>query len=445
MINLTVNGVTFPYPETGDNNWGVGATNWASAVTSGMLSKAGGSFPLTAVADFGTNFGIKVLSVLSETANSSGTGFIKLANSEGLGWRNSGNSADYVLKPDADGLLQYNSIDLVNLSATQTLTNKSMSGSANTFTNISLATAITGVLPIANGGTDNGSLAVTAGGTLYTDGTKIVNVGAGSTGQVLTSQGSSAPTWTSPLTNPMTTLGDLISGGASGAATRLAGDTTNARVFLKEQSSGGVATAAAWVQIQASDILGGTLATARGGTNSDSSAATGIAKVASGTWSYSNTISSAITFSGGLVGSLGTGSASTGNVGEYVESIISSATSMTAATTAFQDMTSISLTAGDWDVSLHTDGQNAGGTVTTMDIGISTTTGNSTTGLVFGSNRLEYPGPTSSTDQGGTIASYRMLLTATTTVFAKLSMSFNSTAPKYRCRLSARRSANTQG
>ena len=57
------------------------------------------------------------------------------------------------------------------------------------------AASITGVNAIAQGGTNNGSLAVTAGGTLYTDGTKVVNVGAGTTGQYLKSNGASAPTW----------------------------------------------------------------------------------------------------------------------------------------------------------------------------------------------------------------------------------------------------------
>lgn len=53
----------------------------------------------------------------------------------------------------------------------------------------------TSVVPIANGGTNNGSLGVTAGGVLYTDGSKVVNIGAGSSGQVLKSNGSSAPAW----------------------------------------------------------------------------------------------------------------------------------------------------------------------------------------------------------------------------------------------------------
>jgi hypothetical protein len=59
------------------------------------------------------------------------------------------------------------------------------------------AVTLAGTLAIANGGTNNASLAVTAGGSLYTDGTKIVNVGAGTSGQYLKSNGASAPTWTS--------------------------------------------------------------------------------------------------------------------------------------------------------------------------------------------------------------------------------------------------------
>lgn len=50
-------------------------------------------------------------------------------------------------------------------------------------------------LAIARGGTNNAALAVTAGGVLYTDGSKVVNVGAGVAGQALKSNGASAPSW----------------------------------------------------------------------------------------------------------------------------------------------------------------------------------------------------------------------------------------------------------
>lgn len=142
-VSLTVNGTTYAYPATGDSNWGAAATNWATAVTNGMLQKTGGLFALTADVNFGTNFGLKSLYLITASTNPAGTGVIRLANTDGIGFRNVGNTADFLLQPDADGLLQYNSIDLVNLSASQTLTNKSISGSTNTFSSIPIS-AITG-------------------------------------------------------------------------------------------------------------------------------------------------------------------------------------------------------------------------------------------------------------------------------------------------------------
>lgn len=54
--------------------------------------------------------------------------------------------------------------------------------------------------------------------------------------------------------SPMTTLGDLIYGGASGAGTRLAGDTSNTRKFLRELSVAGVATAEVWDTLTVGDL-----------------------------------------------------------------------------------------------------------------------------------------------------------------------------------------------
>jgi hypothetical protein len=57
-----------------------------------------------------------------------------------------------------------------------------------------LTTGVTGVLPIANGGT-NSTATATAGGAGYGTGTAHAYTSAGTTGQVLTSQGTSAPMW----------------------------------------------------------------------------------------------------------------------------------------------------------------------------------------------------------------------------------------------------------
>lgn len=87
---------------------------------------------------------------------------------------------------------------------------------------VKMASDVTGLLPIANGGTNNASLSVAAGAVPYFDGSKFATLAPGSSGNVLTSGGAGAPTWSSPLVNPMTTGGDIIYGGASGVVTRLA-------------------------------------------------------------------------------------------------------------------------------------------------------------------------------------------------------------------------------
>lgn len=75
---------------------------------------------------------------------------------------------------------------LIGRATADTLTNKTISGASNTITNISLTASVSGVLPIANGGTNATS----------------ANAGFNNL-------------------SPMTTLGDILYGGSSGAGTRL--------------------------------------------------------------------------------------------------------------------------------------------------------------------------------------------------------------------------------
>jgi hypothetical protein len=83
--------------------------------------------------------------------------------------------------------------DVVGTSDTQTLTGKTINGSNNTITNVSLTTGVTGTLPVANGGT--GATSLTANNVLLGNGTSAVQVVApGTSGNVLRSNGT---TWTS--------------------------------------------------------------------------------------------------------------------------------------------------------------------------------------------------------------------------------------------------------
>jgi len=67
-------------------------------------------------------------------------------------------------------------------------------GAAPSYGKVNLTTAISGTLPIANGGT-NGSATPTAGAVIYGTGTAYAATAAGTTGQLLTSQGSGVPIW----------------------------------------------------------------------------------------------------------------------------------------------------------------------------------------------------------------------------------------------------------
>lgn len=91
---------------------------------------------------------------------------------------------------------------------------------------------LSGTLGIGNGGTgqttqttafDALAPTTTKGDVIVHNGTDNIRLAVGSDGQVLSADSGQASglAWTSPLTNPMDSNGDLIVGGASGAATKL--------------------------------------------------------------------------------------------------------------------------------------------------------------------------------------------------------------------------------
>jgi hypothetical protein len=89
--------------------------------------------------------------------------------------------------------------EVVTRTLAQTFTNKTINGSNNTITNVSLSTGVTGTLPIANGGTgqtsktaafDALSPQTTKGDLIAFDGADAIRLGAGVNGQVLSANSS---------------------------------------------------------------------------------------------------------------------------------------------------------------------------------------------------------------------------------------------------------------
>ncbi len=106
-------------------------------------------------------------------------------------------------------------------------------------------------------------------------------------------------------------------------------------------------------------------------------------------------------------------------------------------------MASISLTAGDYDVSGTMNLTGNGATVSNApdpQIAISINSATTTTDHVDGSNQLYVTSPGASTsERAAVIPSYRISASGSVTAYFKLKLGYTIATPQYTCRISARR------
>ena len=175
---------------------GISVTNGAGTITvanTGVLSWSGGTTGLTPVA--ATNGNVVLAGTL--VAINGGTGF-----------------ASYAV---GDLLYANTTTTLAKLPDVAT-GNALISGGvsvAPAWGKIGLTTHVSGVLPIANGGT-NGTSTPTAGAVPYGTGTAYGFTAAGTAGQVLTSAGAGIPTWTTPTIGTVTNVSVVSANGFAG-------------------------------------------------------------------------------------------------------------------------------------------------------------------------------------------------------------------------------------
>ena len=167
---VTWAGSQYTVPGTGEDNWG-GATKvdglLISLVQNGF-NRGGGTFNLLADVDFGSNgFGLKSTYYKSRTATVATAGILRLAEAEGIGWRDHANTGNNLLTTDASDRLTYNG---------------------------GVIASSAGVIPASSGGT--GVTGYTTGDLLYAGASSTVlsKLAIGSANKALTSTGS-APQW----------------------------------------------------------------------------------------------------------------------------------------------------------------------------------------------------------------------------------------------------------
>jgi hypothetical protein len=123
----------------------------------------------------------------------------------------------------------------------------------------------------------------------------------------------------------------------------------------------------------------------------------------------------------------------------YQESKNSSLTSWTTSG-QYGDATSLTLQPGEYDLTASVTANLNGASMTTMTIGISTTSGNSGTGLAIDENRVDSTAfPTAAHNSSMVIPNYRVLVTAPTVYYLKIAATYTTATPKYSYRFSARR------
>lgn len=171
-------------------------------------------------------------------------------------------------------------------------------GSSNITT---LGTITSGTIPVARisglgtlalqdgtvSGVNTGDQTITLTGDVTGSGTgefevtlNTVPIAKGGTGQTTKSAAFNA-------LSPFTTLGDILYGGASGAGTRLAGNTSSTKKFLSQTGNGSASAAPIWEALAASDVGLGNVENTALSTWTGSSNITTLGNVGTGTWNGS--------------------------------------------------------------------------------------------------------------------------------------------------------------
>lgn len=213
--NVVFNGVTYSVPAVADDGWGPDLSAYFISIASNALQKTGGTFTLTAEANFGATYGLKLPYIKSQASNPSATGIIRLGNAEGVSWRNAGNSADLALAVNASNALQFNGVTLL---ASGLIVNADIAAAAGiALDKLAAVTASRAVVSDASGFMSASSVTSTELGYLS-------GVSSAIQTQINTKAPSASPTFSGTITTPLTASRAVV----TGASSELAASATTA-------------------------------------------------------------------------------------------------------------------------------------------------------------------------------------------------------------------------
>lgn len=416
MQTVSWAGSTYDIPnQRGDTPWS-GLSDFAIAVAAKGINTGGGSFTLLADLNFGTTFGLVSTYFKSRTADIATAGILRLASTDTIQWRNNANGGNVSLSKNTSDELLWNGSRII-LAGGGLIINADISASA--------AIAFSKMA------------ALTVSRALVSDGSGIVSVATTTATEIEYVNGVTSAIQTQLDAKVTTGVGVANSLAYYTAASAIAAVTAITASRALASDSNGLPVASATTATELGYVSGVTSAIQ---TQITAKAADSAVVHNTGT----ENVAGAKTFTTQLIGK-GTAtndSAASGYIGEYIESVVTTGTF--GATNVYADATSISLTAGDWDISIIAYANLNGATLTELTLGIGTASGTSGTGVSSGNNAFYYQQASSSTAHPivvGTVPPWRASISGTTTYYLKILATYSAgSAPVIsRARLSARR------